>query len=423
MEINKPLLGAIITQKRAINSKTQLELQQESLLGYSVVDKDDNTIAALVEANSNATIYEIADKIAVHNANSTTTTNIKNAGTDLTIKSGLSITLGDLNKAQLAQIKQVIYDLHHAGNNGDGQGTDPVTPDNPVNPPADDDDDSDSDTDTDIDLDPDKESFLNEFNDVDTLFEWLNTQDDTITKSGGLSASQLWKLTQRDNWEESHYYFFGQLNKIFTELDDNSDRILSYDELKSFFGNEMGSLANYYANVQMYANQIQSEFATKTKQQKLEFIIDTTRKYFEAAGLTDQIQALERLIAKNKINFKDLNPGGGGTTLGMYVYQVNVSDGHWNNDDPATCGLFIDSNLINNSSTQWYELVDVMVHEVTHATAYLYPDNLPKSNRKFNCASNNKAMTKINPVDINARITAENIFPITNAVGSIGADK
>ena len=47
----------------------------------------------------------------------------------------------------------------------------------------------------------------------------------------------------------------------------------------------------------------------------------------------------------------------------------------------------------------------------------------PALNKKFNFASNIAAINKINPVEINARITADKIFPTTNAVGSIGADK
>jgi hypothetical protein len=134
---------------------------------------------------------------------------------------------------------------------------------------------------------------------------------------------------------------------------------------------------------------------------KLNFIITKTKEYLTAAGLTNQLYALTRLENENadenstvhvgQISLTDLNPNGtsDGYTLGMYKYLIDTATNDWLGDADGTYnfkdgqayfdgGLLIDENLINDKSTNWYEIVDVMVHELTHATAYINPTSYTK---------------------------------------------
>lgn len=287
----------------------------------------------------------------------------------------LSTTYKDLSPANITKIKEVIYALHNP---------EPVVPDTPVNPPQ-----------------TEKKSFISEFGDTETMFEYLHNVNPAITKENGITRAQLITLTQDDNWEDANGDFFGSLNRIFDVLDKDDDAVLSYDEINAFIGEELGedTLA-YYNNVQAYSDKIQEEYSVLSGQEKLEFAIDKTREYLEASGMQSQLDALDRLlgmedkwndISVGQISIADLNKDNNSEwiTLGAYTpytyqmdyendgktYSISVfasdddfTDEHGNKID---LGITLDVTYLEEGKT-WYELVNVLVHELTHATAYQY---------------------------------------------------
>lgn len=291
--------------------------------------------------------------------------------------SKLATTYKDLSPANITKIKEVIYALHNP---------DPGTPDNPVNPPQ-----------------GEKKSFISEFGDTETMFEYLHNINPAISKEYGITRSQLVALTQDDNWEDSNNDFFGSLNRIFDKLDKNGDDVLSYSEINTFIGEELGEdVLAYQSKVQNYTNQIQQEYHNLSNQEKLEFAIDKTREYLEASGMQEQLDALDRLLGMEdrwnsikvgQIAIADLNKDGDSdwVTLGAYTpytYQMSYEkDGKTYgisifatdedmDTDPETgvarkidLGITLDISLLDKN---WYELVNVLVHELTHATAYKY---------------------------------------------------
>lgn len=295
----------------------------------------------------------------------------------------LSTSYRSFSPAEIMQIKSVIYKLHNSEET-------PITPDpnpdpnpnpNPNPTPT--------------------NSFLSDFVDVDTMFDYLNKVDSNITKDTGISKAQLVALTQDDDWEDAHYDFFGSLNRIFDVLDVDDDVSLSYQEIKKFIGEELGDDFNkYYKKVNSYSDKIQEKYEKMSDQEKLEFAVEKAREYLEASGLTDQVNALDRLLdQEDKFNdikvgniaIADLNDGNtsGYTNLGAYnYYAINNNPFTTNNGDKGNykiwtydedfvdveagnqdLGITLDISLLEGS---WYDLVNTLVHELTHATAYMY---------------------------------------------------
>ena len=314
----------------------------------------------------------------------------------------------NLPESTVSNIKQIIYDLHHKGaSTNPGGGT--TTPGGGTTNP----DDGTGGTtpgggtigdEPELEEpDPTKNSFIEEFNDTTSMFEYISTIDSSVDINKGLTRAQLIALTQREDWEDSNYDFFGSLNRVFNVLDTDSDGVLSFNEIKTFIGDEIGSsAANHMNKVINYANQLQNEFASLSNQAKLNFVLERTEEYLRAVGLTDQLSALNRLKNGNdlyndfgvgQIGFADLNTNkrpGEPTTLGAYsyfpagnvdytyngkVYPVSIY-GHENDVPNGTidlqnAGLTLDISLLSGT---WYNLVDVLVHELTHATAPLWYD-------------------------------------------------
>ena len=301
-----------------------------------------------------------------------------------------SSTYKDLSLSTISHIKQVIYDLHHKGSGGDIEGGGEVDPGGETESGGE----TGSGDDDGPELeepDPTKQSFIDEFNDTTSMFEYLNTLDSSITAESGITRAQLVALTQNENWEDDNYDFFGMLNRIFDVLDKDDNSTLSFEEIKDFIGDEIGSSATTYKNkVNSYAAQIQAEYSTLSDQKKLEFALEKTEEYLEAAGLTLQLNALNRLLSQTDLHnsikvgniaIADLNEGNtsGYYTLGSYMclagafnYDYNGTTHEvsvWASDDDLASddlGITLDSSLLEKN---WYELVDVLVHELTHATA------------------------------------------------------
>ena len=150
-------------------------------------------------------------------------------------------------------------------------------------------------------------SFIANFRDADTFFEYVNTKkDSSITKETGITRSQLISLTQNDKWEDNHQDFFGSLNRSFYSLDEDNDGKLSYDEVKTFLNTYLkkDGYNDFKNKVQEYSDEIQKKFESKSNQGKLEYAIELTRDYFKAIGEkgANQLKALDRLLAGTDTN-------------------------------------------------------------------------------------------------------------------------
>ncbi len=205
----------------------------------------------------------------------------------------------------------------------------------------------------------------------DILQHARNTLNDTsINVNNGLSKAQLLKLTQRDDWEASNSNFFGNINLVFDKIA-GSDGNLSFSELQSFTGYQLGEgtagKGSFTSKVTNYANTIDSEYQKLSNDKKLAFAIDKAEEYLEAMGFDEQLAALNRLNqTSGKIRFGNCDPG----TLGYYSYMAG--EGLFISDSESSCGLVLSTSYFISKSAPWYELVSTLIHELTHATAYLY---------------------------------------------------
>lgn len=285
----------------------------------------------------------------------------------------MSTTYKDLSPENISKIKQAIFAIHNP---------DIKEPEVPDEPPA-----------------PEVKSFISTFGDTESMFEYLHDVNPAITKENGITKAQLVAISQNDTWEDANYDFFGSLNRIFDKLDIDDDAILSYSEIEAFIGKELGEdFSAYSSKVIDYSNQLQSEYELLSEQEKLEFALEKTREYLEASGMNNQINALDRLLGMDdlyndikvgQIAIADLNSDNNSEwiTLGAYTSynypMVYEKDGKSYNislfatDEDFTdekgenidLGITLDISLLDGN---WYELVNVLVHELTHATAYQY---------------------------------------------------
>ena len=301
----------------------------------------------------------------------------------------------------------------------------------------------------------------NNFYNAETMFDYLSTlTGGQITKNTGITRAQLVKLTQNELAEEENHCFFGALNRIFynkTSFNKDNNDVLSFEEIDNLFktlgfGDELGEEPTAFLNkINQYCDEIQAEYERLTPQKRLEFVIDKARDYLEAAGLTRQIEALNRLISETdtyhtgsnvikvgQIVMADCNDGtkagvpkltdeairsgayafvgGAYTSKGLQPYMFNggtyitshpkASDAIYKlslySSDKDSSGSdfgltldirYVDENFqpvytqANGGLTPWYDLVHVLVHELTHATAYQYSssdsENMTASAMKY----------------------------------------
>lgn len=260
-------------------------------------------------------------------------------------------------------------------------------------------------------------SFIENFRDADTFFEYVhNKQDSTVTKETGISRSQLIALTQNDKWEDSHNDFFGSLNRSFYSLDKDNNGTLSYAEVKDFLNTYLkkDGYNDFKTQVQAYSDEIQTKFDNASTKEKIQFAIDYTKEYLTAAGLTNQLDALNRLISMEdtfaesddyrigQISFRDLNKDredGDPYTLGSYTaenYTISYTNSNTNtkpsgktnadgsftqhisffdndaDNENNDLGICLDFNKYLKKGAAWDELVATLVHELTHATISQY---------------------------------------------------
>ena len=475
MQINQKLLTVVA---RAQTAEVQKQVTEEvekaaANAGVSANAIDTTSIVdEILAANKDATIYSIANEAVQKNESvknislklPTTASivrevnywiapqlepssatiggniNFKPTGellpSDTTVEDRYSVSVLDKSASEIANIKQIIYDLHHkkteTGDDDDdttvggGDDDDDTTvsgddddDDTTVGGGDDDDDttvsgDDDDDTtvggDDDDEEEPDvpKESFIEEFDDVESMFEYMSTIDPSISADKGITRAQLIALTQNDDWEDSNYDFFGSLNRVFDVLDKDDNGVLTVEEIKELIGDELGSsFSDYKSKVETFAAELQAEFDKLDAQGKLEYAIEMTREYLVAAGLTDQVKALDRLtsgtdkyneihvgqIALADLNTPERNPDyKTKKILGAYAYfpsqiiyngftvSIPVSEddatgtytdanGVQHNYTASTgdCGITLDLNTYANGDL--FEFIDTLVHELTHATA------------------------------------------------------
>lgn len=239
---------------------------------------------------------------------------------------------------------------------------------------------------------------------IKEMFTYASEKDASITETTGFTKAQLLSLASDDAVEAANGNLFGLLYRAFdTEtftstgtsvsgINRDTNDIISEDEIKAFIGNETIDTTSLAQQVEAYSDELQAQYTDSkmTGQDKLNFALEKTEEYLTAAGLTDQLAALKRLtnetddthseIHKGQISFKDLNPTKNSktTTLGEYEAWKNKSNGSWGGDTDDDSldfdgGIVLDlDTYITSTSTKWYELVDTLVHELTHATAYQY---------------------------------------------------
>ncbi len=400
MQVENQQFLQIISRKQLQNNDIDENTNSSIVVADSNSEQTYSVVEEMLAKNTDATIYSIADEVAQKNYASGESVNIiakldssyiKEFGhvdhietttqtaqsediigkisSDIIQETKFAVTIEDFSPSQIANIKQIIYDLHNKG----GGSTDPVEPG--------DDDDGEEDV--------PKPSFIDEFDDVESMFDWLHEQDPSISKETGITRAQLIQFTQNDDWEDANSDFFGAINRIFDVLNKDGDEYLTVDEIKALIGDEIGtSTSAYLSKVESYAAELDSYYSTLSDQGKLEFAIEKTREYLEAAGLTAQLEALERLLAGTdthnavhvgQIAFGEFVSENGVTTLGAYNsmgfqftyngmnYTVYLSDA-----DTETYDGGLTLNIDYYRDRSWYELVDTLVHELTHATAYQY---------------------------------------------------
>ncbi len=239
-------------------------------------------------------------------------------------------------------------------------------------------------------------------------------------------------IRANEDKEDENNDLFGAINFAFS--DRAYDEEITYQDIQLFFmrgagyGGEM-TLNEYKIVVNDYAQKLQNEYlALPSPKKKLEFILDKTEDYLKAAGLDLQLAALNRL--KKEDGTENTNPNGnqicsigqiafadlGGWEFDKESGYSTITNGcygsfaiphenanpydssnriygsSWYFDDNDSIdeggnrydmGITLNSNYINGYNLaeddshipyNWYELVEVMVHELTHATAYYYYD-------------------------------------------------
>ena len=265
---------------------------------------------------------------------------------------------------------------------------------------------------------------------VENVTTTYGTSFDDICKTLGISPgtsitkSDLNKLTRNDSKEDANKDFCGALNRAFSYLKPTDT--ISYNDLMLFFMRGAGTdgkmnFAEYVTVVNQYSDIVQQQFeACADEQAKLEFVIEKTKDYLTESHMELQLKALKRLTtdpvasenvphpdtttypdAENQvasvgqIAFANLpEPENGGINLGAYGTTIYGGDYHYRDSDVIMWGsdkdhggyneeinknVWLDGGItlnaeyyLGNNNTQWYELVEVFVHELTHATAFYY---------------------------------------------------
>ena len=431
MEINNCSLLTLTTKRKNVNL-ADIALNGNAVEGYNSVPINEKNLivnSVPLQVVEDACINIAADTFNTGDKNvdifgSVSDSQIENICNQAINKQNiipdkLIITNADITPQEISDIKQTIYGLNHdipeklkiktgttslipqkltinkkpdtpasggsGNNNDDGNNTENPAPTTPTQT---------------------KTTFLtNQYSgivDTDSMFNYFHSIDSSITKSTGITRAQLIRFTQEDDYEDDNYDFFGTINRIFNKLDKNSDSKLTAAEIEAFIGSELGEdVQEYKDKVNQFAAEIQSTYSSLSPQQKLEYVLARTREYLEAAGLTKQIKALDRLTSEqDKVNTDAVakkgqivmtefpDRGDGYITLGAYSsasFSYTYDDVNepykpftglyfgWDNDDDGVDrGITLNKILLDR---EWYNLVDTLVHELTHATAWLYYPN------------------------------------------------
>lgn len=277
-----------------------------------------------------------------------------------------------------------------------------------------------------------KINFINtgySFNNTDELFAWFEAQgikgaktDKKITKA---DLTQL--IHKNEANEDANADFLGILNRAFSEK--GAKDTITYKEINNLLIKAAGTdakvdVGEFKSKVEQYAAKVQKEYEKcGNNQAKLEFIINKTYEYLDAAKLDLQKAALERLKNEKDTYYPEDTPhvgqivfanfegndaalsGSGVVTYGAYAFKGagwTDADGKtinsytstsepgrpyattlWAGDDDtvdesgkkADFGLTLMVQFLEPKyGYKWYEIVDTLVHELTHATAYCFFD-------------------------------------------------
>ena len=259
-----------------------------------------------------------------------------------------------------------------------------------------------------------KINFINtgySFNNTDELFAWFEAQGIKGAKTGKkITKADLTQLIHKNEAnEDANADFLGILNRAFSEK--GAEDTITYKEINNLLIKAAGTdakvdVGEFKSKVEQYAAKVQKEYEKcKSNDEKLEFILQKTQEYLDAAGLTVQKAALTRLItedgtkntnpdpkypqtcSKGQIAFADYgtNPEGllGQYNAGMcppYTYTNNSKTyavGLWATDNDEEgggndLGITLWDGYLNVTKYPWYTVVATLVHELTHATAYFY---------------------------------------------------
>ena len=423
---NQAQIG-VYTVKSTDNSNNvpnnSISTNSNTSIGTYTVGNNNEDVACLNGKLVNA--FCVLSDEAINDLLDTTIPEITEANSQTT---KISTGYKSYDPTEVAKIKSIIYALHHKSSPeptpSDGGGDDPTPPPSPSD-------------ETYGEGEGTGSSFItekyNNFYNAETMFDYLSTlTGGEITKSTGITRAQLVKLTQNEVAETENSGFFGALNRIFyntTHFNTDNNSVLSFEEIDRLFqtlgyANELGENPTSFLNkVNQYAAEIQTQYKSLSPQKRLEFVIEKTREYLEAAGLTKQLAALDRMLSETdtqsggsvkvgQIALADLNPGlvvpsdgsSFSMTNGSYTYNYYSPEKLYQDDNHpkksgnlyydvgvfasdtdeqgADLGITLDIRKIDESYdtnyntkvgiSEWYEMVDVLVHELTHATSHLY---------------------------------------------------
>lgn len=264
-------------------------------------------------------------------------------------------------------------------------------------------------------------------NGFDAIMKSLN-----IAPGGSITKSELIRRSRIDSNEDSNSDLCGALNRAFSYKKLNEE--ITYNDMMLFFMRAAGkdsvlSEEEYQIAVNKYSDVVQNQYdGLTTDQERLEFVIDKTEQYLKEAGLTLQQEALNRLKSANNVTeagktttaeignitileFKeedgsiDENTGGAYSFYGYGKQETNDQvSAFWTGDkDNAENDKGIVLNSFHFEVYHWFDLVMIMVHELTHATAYKYYDNNGNYSRGFNTLTLEELVNKgfISSADLN----------------------
>jgi len=230
------------------------------------------------------------------------------------------------------------------------------------------------------------ESLVNDFYDIESMYEWLNNEFQMDVKTNGLTYEQLFKLATDETWNEKNNNFFANIWCLVDEIDINQDKIISYDEMKKLIGegiqgndyqyprnNDLDGdgkvtkeeffaykkIPNFKNNIEQISKIAEEKYEALSLEEKLQMVIEEAKRYCQMMGMSE------------------------------YLEILNGHSGHWeiviggqSKDAAATCDKFnhvihMGVDCLNNG---FESAVGTLLHEVTHAVYSELIDSIEQEN-------------------------------------------